>query len=143
MPAGWAFIWFLCLLFEGNFVNVGKQMLVGAFVVIAVNTMMMALFGVMVCALAGTEVSASLTRVWGLPSWMSYMTGWCIDARCSEWYGRTRGRFCNDSLIVLEDFAKHSECGRGGCVKVVVTVVMVLNCSVFMCGHCYGNEQGS
>jgi len=83
----WAFICFLCLLFEGNLVIVGEGMMVGAFVVIAVNTMM-ALFGIRVSALAGTEVSALLTRVWGLRYWMSYITSRCIDARCWEWYGR-------------------------------------------------------
>jgi len=46
----WAFLCFLCRLFEGNLVIVGEGMMVGAFVVITVNTMM-ALFGVMVSAL--------------------------------------------------------------------------------------------
>jgi hypothetical protein len=78
----------LCLLFEGNLVIVGEGIVVGAFVVIAVNTTMMAHFGVMVSALADTEVSALLTRVWGLRYWMSYITSRCIDARCWEWYGR-------------------------------------------------------
>ena len=52
----------LCLLFEGNLVIVGEGMMVGAFVVIAVNTMM-ALFGVMVSALADTEVSVLMCAV--------------------------------------------------------------------------------
>jgi len=41
----WAFICFLCLLFEGNLVIVGEGMMVGAFVVIAVNTMMASCMG--------------------------------------------------------------------------------------------------
>jgi len=80
-------ICFLGLLFEGNMVIVGENIMVGAFVVIAVNTMM-GLFGVVVSALAGTEVSALLTCVWGLRYWMSYITSRCIDACYSEWYGQ-------------------------------------------------------
>jgi hypothetical protein len=53
----------LCLLFEGDVVIVGEGIVVGAFVVIAVNTMMMAHVGVMVSALV-------------------------VDARRWEWYGR-------------------------------------------------------
>jgi hypothetical protein len=41
----------LCLLFEGDLVIVGEGIVVGAFVVITVNTMMMAHVGVMVSAL--------------------------------------------------------------------------------------------
>jgi hypothetical protein len=39
----WAFVWFLCPLLEGNLVIVDKGIVVGAFVVIAVNTMIMAI----------------------------------------------------------------------------------------------------
>ena len=53
----------LRLLFEGNFVIVGEGVVVGAFVVIAVNTMMMAHIGVMVSALADMEVSALMCAV--------------------------------------------------------------------------------
>jgi len=53
----------LCLLFEGNLVIVGEGIVVGVFVVIAVNTMMMANFGVMVSALVDTEVSALMCVV--------------------------------------------------------------------------------
>jgi hypothetical protein len=79
----------LCLLFEGNLVIVDEQIVVGVFVVIAVNTMIMAHFGVMVSALADTEVNtlmcAVLTHVCCLR--------WCgsirlVDARRWEWYGR-------------------------------------------------------
>jgi len=54
---------FLCLLFEGNMVIVGERIVVGGFVVIAVNTMMTVLFGGMVGALADTEVSALMCAV--------------------------------------------------------------------------------
>jgi len=50
--------------------------------------------------------------------------------------------FCDDSVIIREGFSKHCERGRGRYVKEVVTVVMVLRFSVFMCGCCYGNKQG-
>jgi len=53
----------LCLLFEGNFVIVDERIVVGAFVVIAVNTMIMAHFGVVVSALADTKVSALMCAV--------------------------------------------------------------------------------
>jgi hypothetical protein len=53
----------LCLLFEGNLVIVGERIVVGAFVVIAVNSMMMAHFSVMVSALADTEVSVLMCAV--------------------------------------------------------------------------------
>ena len=58
-----AFVWFLCLLFEGNLGIVGEGIGVGVSVVIAVNTMMMANFGVMLSALADTEVSALMCVV--------------------------------------------------------------------------------
>jgi hypothetical protein len=51
------------LLFKGNLVIAGKGIVVGAFVDIAENTMMMALFGVMVSALADTGVSAFISVV--------------------------------------------------------------------------------
>jgi hypothetical protein len=57
------FVCFLCLLFDGILVILGEGIVVGAFVVIAVNTMMMAHFGVMVSALADTEVSTLLCVV--------------------------------------------------------------------------------
>ena len=63
MRGEWAFVCFLCLLFEGNLVIVDERIVVGAFVVIAVNTMIMANFGVMVSALADTEVSALMCAV--------------------------------------------------------------------------------
>ena len=44
-------------------VIVGERIVVGAFVVIAVNTMMMALCGIMASALADTEVSAFMCVV--------------------------------------------------------------------------------
>jgi len=44
-------------------VIVGEGIVVGAFVVIAVNTMMMAHFGVMVSECADTEVSAFMCAV--------------------------------------------------------------------------------
>jgi hypothetical protein len=53
----------VCLLFEGNLVIVGEGIVVGAFVVIAVNTMIMADFGVMVSALADTEVGMLMRAV--------------------------------------------------------------------------------
>jgi len=52
-----------CLLFEGNLVIVGEGIVVGVFVVIAVTTMIMAHFGVMVSALADTQVSALMCAV--------------------------------------------------------------------------------
>jgi len=55
---------FLCLPFEHNLVIIGEVIVVGAFGVIAVYTMMMALFGVMVSAFADTEVSAFMCAVW-------------------------------------------------------------------------------
>ena len=63
-----------CLLFKGNLVIVGDGIVVGAFVVIAVNTMMMALLGIMVSALADTEVSAIMCVV---------LTHVC----CLRWWG--------------------------------------------------------
>jgi hypothetical protein len=51
-----------CLLFEWNLAIVGEVIVVGVFVVIAVNTMM-ANFDVMVSALADTEVSAFMCAV--------------------------------------------------------------------------------
>jgi len=78
-----------CLLFKGNLVIVGEGIVVGAFVVIAVNTMMMALFGVIVSALADTEVSAFmcavLTHLCSLRWWGDISL---VDACCWEWYGR-------------------------------------------------------
>ena len=63
----------VCLMFKGNFVIVGEGIVVGAFVVIALNTMMMAHFGVMVSALTYTEMSALmcavLTNVYFLRWW--------------------------------------------------------------------------
>ena len=53
----------LRLLFEGNLVIVGEGIEVGVFVVIAMNTMMMADVGVMVSVLADTEVSALMCVV--------------------------------------------------------------------------------
>jgi hypothetical protein len=53
----------LCLLFEWNLVTVGEQIVVGAFVVIAVNTMTLAHISVMVSALADTEVSVLMCTV--------------------------------------------------------------------------------
>ena len=47
----------LYLLFEGNLGIIGERIVVGAFVVIPVNTMMMAQFGVMMSTVADTEVS--------------------------------------------------------------------------------------
>ena len=70
----------LYLLFEGNVVIVGEGILVGAFVVIAVNTMMMAHFGVMVSALADECVD-----VCGIDSCMlSAMVRWYLTGRCSS-----------------------------------------------------------
>jgi hypothetical protein len=60
----------LDLLFEGNLIIVGEGIVVGVFVVITVNTMMMTHFGEMVSALADTEVSvlmcALLTHIFCL-----------------------------------------------------------------------------
>jgi len=53
----------LCVMWEGNLVIVGEGIVEGAFVVISVNTMMMAHFGVMVSVLADTEVSALMCAV--------------------------------------------------------------------------------
>lgn len=66
----WALIFVLCLRFQDNLLIAGEGKVVCVFVVIAVNTIMMALLGVMVSAIAGTEVSALLTCVWGLRYWV-------------------------------------------------------------------------
>jgi len=73
----------LCLLLEGDLVIVREGIVVGAFGVIAVNTMMMANLGVMVSAPADTEVSALmcvvLTYVYCLQLVRWYLTGGCLS----------------------------------------------------------------
>jgi len=81
------FSYAFCLLFKGNLVIVGEGIVVGALVVIAVNTMVMAHFGVMVSALADTELSAFmcavLTHVCCLRWWGGILHA---DACRWEWY---------------------------------------------------------
>ena len=55
--------YFLSLLFEGNLVIAGEGIVVGTFVVIAVNTVMMAHLCIMMSAVADTEISALMCAV--------------------------------------------------------------------------------
>jgi len=61
--------------FKGNLVIVSDGIVVGVFVVIAVNTKMMALCGGMVSELADTEVSALMCAV------LTHVCclRWCVD----------------------------------------------------------------
>jgi hypothetical protein len=62
----WAFVCVLRLLFKGNLLIIGDVIVVGAFGVIAVNAMMMALLDATASAHAGTKV------------------GWYLTGRCSS-----------------------------------------------------------
>jgi hypothetical protein len=55
--------YFLCLLFEGNLVIAHEGIVVGTFIVIAVNTVMMAHLGMMISVLGDTEMSAMMCTV--------------------------------------------------------------------------------
>jgi hypothetical protein len=141
----WWFTWkfSLCPLFEGNLVIVGEGIVVGVFVVIAVNTMMMAHFGVIISALADTAVSALmcmvLTHVDCLQWWADM---WVVDTRHWEWDEQKWSTFCDHCVMVLEGFCTHCEGRYGRCVKEVVMAVIELSFSVFMGGCCYSNKQG-
>jgi hypothetical protein len=62
----------VCYQFKGNLGIVVEGIVVGVFVVIAVNTMMMALFGVIVSALADSEVSAFMHVVLTQVCWLRW-----------------------------------------------------------------------
>jgi len=134
---------FLCFQFQQNLVILSEEIVVGAFIVIALNTIRMAHFGVMPSVLANAEVSVLTFVVLIQVCYLCYRGGiWLIDAHRWERYVWNSVSVDVQWVIVLEGFSQHRDYTCCSCLKLMVTVMMVSWFRAFMCSCCNCNKQG-